>query len=447
MKKDVGKFLALTLSAATTAGCSDPASPETFNPQDVAETETDGLSTASAGETEGDTDGGAGGADESGGSGEPAPVAGGCLFSDDQADALNVYGYRYQCRGVFQYKLQADSMSEDVTISYGNLVDGESYEEPRVMGCCPAYDAGEPPCAQPHTQACLVDLSEQGCASIVYELNAAANERSGAIKEALLKAANYVGSAEGQQDCFKAFAVDTGIATTAPTCDENQNSVVDYDQLAIGASWSFDPPGLIPNVTITIEDAEHQGIFPWTSDTEFPGDTCKSSWDNNHVGLLELDPNDPVFELKYGTAEVRGDKLIDRATLDSRRTTCGDHCSGISISEGAGAAELNWMLALGAQGQTVDGVHIEMFRAELQGPIPATPDGRGGYEVAAGDALFALSGSAMGATAIVYASNLRPIYFRPGRTAGWDVDPIQIVYKNPATNENFEFFIGATSWE
>jgi len=36
----------------------------------------------------------------------------------------------------------------------------------------------------------------------------------------------------------------------------------------------------------------------------------------------------------------------------------------------------------------------------------------GGYEVPAGDALFALSGSAMGASSIIYAPNLRPIYFR-----------------------------------
>lgn len=445
MQKDFGNFLMLAISAAATAACSDPASPATFNPEELAETETDGLSSASATAADGDTDTAGGG--DSGGSGEPVPVVGGCLFSDDQAEALNVYGYRYQCRGVFRYKLEADTMSEEVTVSYGNLVEGESYEEPRVMGCCPAYDPDEPSCSQPHTQACLVDLTEQGCASIVYELNAAANERSGAAKEALLKAANYVASAEGQDACFKAFAVDTGIATTSPSCDADNSATVEYDQLAVGASWSFDPPGLIPNVTISIEDAEHQGLFPWTSDPEFPGDTCTSSWDNNTVVLLELDPNDPVFELTYGTAEVRGEGLIDRATLESSRTTCGEHCSGISISESAEGAELNWMLALGERGQTVDGVLIEKFRAELQGPIVATPDGRGGYVVAAGDALFALSGSAMGASATVFAPNLRPIYFRPARTVGWSVDPIHIAYKNAASNEEFDFFIGATNWE
>jgi hypothetical protein len=134
--------------------------------------------------------------------------------------------------------------------------------------------------------------------------------------------------------------------------------------------------------------------------------------------------------------------------LDSTRTLCSDHCSGLSISEdsAAGTAELNWMLALGKQDQTVDGVQIDMFRAELQGPIPAVSDGRGGYEIAAGAALFALSGSAMGADAIVYASNLRPVYFRPGRTGGWDLDPIQVEYKDPASGEVFEFFIGATTW-
>lgn len=227
-----------------------------------------------------------------------------------------------------------------------------------------------------------------------------------------------------------------------------KNPSVDYDQLAIGGSWSFDPPGLIPNVTITILDTEFQGLYPWISDPEFPGDTCTSSWDNNHVGLLELDPEDPVFKLKYGTAEVRGDSLLDRATLESTRTLCKNHCSGLSITEDSatGTAELNWMLALGEQDQLIDGVPVDKFRAELQGPIPAVSDGRGGYEIAAGGALFALSGSAMGADAIVYVSNLRPIYFRPSRTGGWDIDPIQVVYKDPVAEEVFEFFIGATTW-
>lgn len=318
----------------------------------------------------------------------------------------------------------------------------------------PAYDAASPPCSQPHTQACAVDLAEQGCRSIVYELNAAANAESNAIREeAIRKAAEYV--AEHQADCFAAFATDNGIAGTTDACDANGSSTADYDQMAIGSSWSFNPPGLIPLVTIEVIDTEGQGIFPWTSDPEFPGDTCVSSGDNDHVALLELDPADPVFKLKYGTAEVRGANLIDQATLDSARTSCGDHCSGVSITADsqAGTAELNWMLALGEQGQTVDGVSIDMFRAELQGPIPAVADGRLGYEIAAGDALFALSGSAMGASAVVYASNLRPFYFRPRRmigwntNPGWDMDPIQIEYVSPVTGETFEFFIGATTWE
>jgi len=435
------------------AACTDPSSPQDVNPIDEAETETDGLSTASetVGVTVGDTDGGGGG-DSSGGSSGPSPVAGGCLFSEEDAESLNVYGYRYQCRGFFKYRLTVDADGggdiEDVQINFGNLHEGESYEEPRVMACCPAYDAASPPCSQPHTQACAVDLAEQGCKSIVYELNAAANAESSAVREeAIRKAAEYV--AEHQGDCFAAFAIDNGIAITDPACDANSSSTVDYDQMAIGSSWSFNPPGLIPQVTIEVVDTEQQGIFPWTSDPEFPGDTCVSSGDNDHVSLLELDPADPVFELKYGTAEVRGPNLIDRATLDSARTSCGDHCSGISITATpqAGTAELHWMLALGEQGQTIDGVSVDMFRAELQGPIPAVTDGRGGYEVAAGDALFALSGSAMGASSIVYASNLRPIYFRPSRTGVWDVDPIQLEYQSPSSGDVFEFFIGATTWE
>lgn len=356
-----------------------------------------------------------------------------------------MYGYRYQCRGFFEYRSTVDKATgpvvTDVSIYFGDFWEDESYEEPRVMACCPAYDVNTPSCAQPHTQACVVDIVEQGCRSLVYDLNAQAEAAADAFEEeAIRKAAAYV--AEHQQDCFNAFAVEPGVTANSPACDANEEATVAYDQLPIGASWSFDPPGLIPNITIEVINGEHQGIFPWISDPEFPGDTCQSSDDNDHVGLLEVDPTDPVYKLKYGTAEVRSDSLLDQATLDSTRTSCAEHCSTASIKDG----ELRWMVALGKQSQTVNGIEIDMFRAELQGPIPAAPDGLGGFVVAAGDALFALSGSAMGSSSIVYAPNTRPIYFRKNG-ADWDVDPMQIAYSDPSTGKKFEFFVGATTWQ
>jgi hypothetical protein len=85
-----------------------------------------------------------------------------------------------------------------------------------------------------------------------------------APKEAALKAADYI--ATHQQDCFDSFAVDTGITMTEPGCDANDNSDPDFADLAIGASWSFNPPGLLEDATITVTNAEHQGVFPWASD-------------------------------------------------------------------------------------------------------------------------------------------------------------------------------------
>ncbi len=64
------------------------------------------------------------------------PVVGGCLFSDDDAEALNVYGYRYQCRGVFRYTIEAGSMSEEVAISYGNSA-GRKLPKARPNDPCP----------------------------------------------------------------------------------------------------------------------------------------------------------------------------------------------------------------------------------------------------------------------------------------------------------------------
>ncbi|MEM9454641.1 MAG: hypothetical protein AAGF11_10715 [Myxococcota bacterium] len=417
-------------------GCTDPASPG----------DPDWIVTASGTATGDANDSAADGqADDSGGG--PSPVEGRCLFDDDKAEANNVFGYRYQCRGRLEVDIQFDDNSEPIAVDYGPSIEGDSYAEPKVMACCPPVEA-DPACAEPHSQACVIDAIEQGCKSIAVRLEEFAQDLDPASKEAALKAANYI--ATHQPDCAQAFAISTGITTTPPGCDANDNSDPDFAELAIGASWSFDPPGLLDDVTITITNAEQQGVFPWKSDPEYPGEECLSADFNDHVVLSELPPGlgpDDFTTLLDGGVEVRGPTLLETTTLASAATGCSEACSRIAIVQTADTARLRYMLGRGDAPTTVGGMAIDAFRAELVGEVDAVNLGSDGYEVPRASAVFALSARAVGSSALVGVTNYTPIRFRPGRVAGsWDVDPVQLRYTDHK-GDVYDFFVGATRWQ
>ncbi len=374
-------------------------------------------------------------------------VEGRCLFVDADAEANNLFGYRYQCSGRLEATIEFNGGSESIIVDYGPSTEGDTYAEPKVMACCPPIGV-DWPCEEPHIQACVVDALAQGCKSLATRLEEYGDDLGPAGEEAANKAADYI--ATHQQDCFDAFAVNTGITGTKPACDAANNNDPHFPDLAIGAWWSFDPPGLLDDVKITVTNAESFDVFPWTSDPEYPGDECRSSEDNDHVVLSEvplgLGPDD-FTTLFHGQVEVRGRTLIETALLASTRTGCSGDCSRLAIVGPAGAKRLSYLLARGDAPTSVGGVDVDAFRAELVGEEPANNLGSRGYEIAPDSAVFAISGRALGNSALVGVTNYTPIRFRPGHLAGsWDIDPIQLRYTDARGNV-YDFFLGASRWQ
>ncbi len=389
---------------------------------------------------------GADGADVTGG--EPSLVEGRCLFLDADAEANNLFGYRYQCSGRLEATIEFNFGSESIIVDYGPSTEGDTYAEPKVMACCPPVGV-DAPCEEPHIQACVVDALVQGCKSLATRLEEYGADLGAAGKEAANKAADFI--AKNQTACYNAFAVNTGIAGTTPACDAANNNVPHFPDEAIGGSWSFDPPGLIDDVTITVTNAEFFEVFPWTTDPEYPGDECRSSEDNDHVVLSEvplgLGPDD-FTTLFHGRVEVRGSNFIESATLASTRTACSEGCSRLAIVGPAGAKRLSYLLARGDALTTVGGIDVDAFRAELVGEAHALNfPGSLVYEIPRDSATFAISGRALGSSALVGVTNYSPIRFRPGHLAGsWDMDPIQLRYTD-AQGDVYDFFLGASRWQ
>ncbi|MEM9462613.1 MAG: hypothetical protein AAGF11_51170 [Myxococcota bacterium] len=429
-------LLLIIVALAPEVACTDPTSPgDPLVEVTVSET----------GTGSGDNDTTVSSADDSGG--EPSLVDGRCLFANNDAEANNVFGYRYQCRGRLEVNIQFDGDSAPIVVDYGSSIEDDSYAEPKVMACCPPAGVGLT-CAEPHSQACVVDAIEQGCKSMAIRLEEFAQDLGPAPKEAALKAADYI--ATHQQDCFDTFAVDTGITTTPPGCDANSNSDPNFADLAIGASWSFDPPGLLNDVMITITNAEQQGVFPWTSDAEYPGEECLSSDFNDHVAFSELPPEldpDDLISLLHGQVEIRGPMVLETAALASVRTGCSEACSRLAVVETASTAKLSYMLGRGDTPVTIGGLAVDAFRAELVGEVDAVSLDSSAYEIPRADAIFAISGQALGNSALVSVTNHTPIRFRPGYLPGsWDVDPIQLRYTDEEGSV-YDFFLGATQWQ
>lgn len=226
---------------------------------------------------------------------------------------------------------------DSLQLTFGHGVNGDSYEEPHVMACCPELDPELPGCEQGHEQACMADLVEQGCKSIETNLRDFADDQHGGqgiedaiIRAAIHKIADHVET--HQRDCIEELVTNTGIGTTAPSCDPDGTGV-EYDVLLETGQWSFDPAGLIDNVTISIATASWDGVHP----TSGALDPCTSGNENDDVLFLEIDPVPGSKRLRMvsGTAVLHGPSLeiVGVAELASIGTGCAvDRCSQLAIA-------------------------------------------------------------------------------------------------------------------
>jgi hypothetical protein len=382
-----------------------------------------------------------GGLDESGG-----PTASEhCLF-DPIAD---VYAYKYQCEGSIIIDISMDGLfdgsptSDALELDFGHEVDGDSYERPHVMACCPAYDVMTPSCEQPHARACVIDLVDQGCKSMVLSLADYAYDTFPGLentlsRNAVLQAAEYV--RQHQADCTTAFWGDTGIATTLPTCDMEGNDVVEFDSLLETGKWSFDPEGDIDDVTITVHAAEWTSLHPLDGSPEL----CWSADENDGVLFLETDPAPESKQLRLaaGSAALEGPSIhgIGELSSSSSLAFLAEPTSGSVFVE---AFEL-YSAGVTFMESSGELFAVEQLQVRLWDRTPASIDASGTVTVAPGAALFTISATMLGMSGVVAATNATPLVITKD-DSGWSTSGFSIVHQR--ASEQWALVIMPGRWQ
>lgn len=311
-------------------------------------------------------------------------------------------------------------VSDELVLDFGDGVDGDSYEHPHVMACCPAYDFAAPNCEQGHEQACFADLVEQGCKSMETNLRDFASDQFGgegiinaAKRAAVHKIADHV--RDHQEDCLTRFFYDTGIGMTGSTCDAEDNGVP-YDEMLQSGVWAFDPDGLVDNVQLSVRAAEWTGLYPEDGTEQ----QCSSGDDNDGVLFLEIDPapESMLLHMLAGSVALLGPSLDGGrvegfAELGAEARGCrAGQCStlAIAIDPAAEVASLEnlGMFAVGAAevGTAEAAMTVDDFRILLWDSTPAAVDREGRtLTIPAGRAWFAVSAAAGDAVGVVAATN------------------------------------------
>jgi hypothetical protein len=388
------------------------------------------------------------GADETGGS-VPTAVEGRCLYDPDLT--ANLYGYRYQCEGsvavdiVIEHDFDGSPEVGFFELPFGHGVEGDSYEAPLVMACCPWYDTspGATNCDQPHERACLVDLVEQGCKSMVAKIEDHAHERfpgllDTAKRQAVLKVAEHVRTHQG--DCTAAFREDTGIAATQPTCDEEGNGVPYVSMLENGV-WMFDPDGAVKNVEIAVAQAQWTGLYPNPVDDPYGAASCESADENDGVLFLEIDPaaGTKVLHLVAGGVELVGAGVAGVGEIDSTSTLA------LASEPGAASLEDFALHSAGAAAVLVGDVTVPVddFHVRLWGRAPAVVEGST-LTVQPSGARFAVSATVLGESRVNTATNATPIVVTK-EAGGWRTSAFSI--ESPHVGEPWLLVVAPGRWQ
>jgi len=386
------------------------------------------------------------GADETGGA-VPMPVEDHCLI--EPVDGF--YGYRYQCEGsvsidiVIEGNFDGSPAGDSFELPFGQGVEGDSYEEPLVMACCPWYDTSLPNCGQHHQRACIIDLVEQGCTSMVARIEDYAYDTYPGLldtvqRNAVLQVAEYVRT--HLNDCAAAFWEETDIASTPPACDEYDNGQPYISMLEDGV-WTFDPDGPIDKVQISVAEAQWNGLYP-IEDAHHTAKACQSADYNDGVVFLEVDPTpeSKILRLAAGSVTLHGPSMEGIGELSSSST--------LAIVMGASSSGSLENLALhsaeAANLITADmTIPVEAFHIRLWDRTPAVVDAdRTTLTVAPGAARFALSATAFGESRVRFATNATPIVITK-QPLGWHSSAFSI--HDPDHGEPRSLVIAPAWWQ
>jgi hypothetical protein len=397
----------------------------------------------------GSTSDGAEAADTDGG---PHP-AGECLIEpvDDR------YAYKYQCAGdiAIDVQMAGDVIGHPFTRSaflelrFGHGVEGDSYEQPHVMACCPPYDYSAPQCEQDHKRACVADMIDQACRSLPTKLEDYAHDELAGLaniakRNSVLRVADHV--RKHQQDCIDSFWDDTDIDSTTSTCDEENNGVPFEEMLEEGL-WAFNPPGFVDDVEVSVQAATWTGLYPEDSPV-----VCSSMEENNGVLFVQTDPapGSKRFRVASGSGVALHGPALDGEPIEGFAELSA--VSSLALRTGPAireasleslellAAEAGQVRAVGEETVAVDGLRIRLWDRVLA----TLDDARETLTIAPGDARFAVSATIFGASSVVTATNETAIVLtRNG--VGWSSAAFAIAYEE--WGDQWSLVIPPTQWQ
>lgn len=339
--------------------------------------------------------------------------------------------------------------TKEFGFEYGN----DSYPEPLVMACCDPFDpATHSFCGDGYEYACVMDLVQTLCVSLVHRLNAVGEEAAVGSTQ-IFALANWVN--DNQQECHDAFILDTGIwgIPHQDTCDpvEVTDMLETTWHIPNGEDW----PDIV-DAFITLDAAEITDIYIPNDGTalECTGPTNF----NAGVSFLEIQPEDPgeiKMVLQDGTGilagpELDGESVVGYGTLRSLGTGCGPgQCSNARFQDWLdGTWDLTGLWLYGAvpsrvrNGSTT--ITIDSYNIALERSVTGVSSRHGLYEIEPGRARFVVGAAGVGGGASLRATNTSTISLRES-DVGWYLLPFSIGYVD-AEGKTWTLNISQTHW-
>lgn len=427
------------LLVGVTVGCGEPAVPK---PDDINPTEGFGGGDATGiSPTSGEADG----LDTTGS--EPPRDA--CLFFESAPESR----FAHQCKGYVSVVFGAAGSMLPEYQPFGFEYGQDSYSEPLVMACCDPFDpATHSFCGDGYEYACVMDLVQTMCISLVHRLNAIGEEASVGSNQ-IFALANWVN--DNQHECHDTFILDTGIWSLPNqyTCDP-----VDITDM-LETTWHIPNSNDWPDITdafITLDSAEVLDLYIPSDGTalECTGPTSF----NEDVSFLEIEPEGPgevKMVLDDGMGMLMGPEVDDHPVmgygrLRSLATGCGPgHCSNARFRDWMdGTWDLTGLWLYGASpaevGNQSTPIIVDSYNIALERAVTGFSPRHGLYEIDAGRARFVVGAIAAGSGASLRATNTSTISLRES-DVGWYALPFSIGYVD-TEGRAWHLTINQTHW-
>lgn len=377
------------------------------------------------------------------------PPADACLFMDSTTESR----YVHQCKGYADVIFGAAGGMQPETRNFGFEYGEDSYSEPLVMACCDPFDPTMHSfCGDGYEFACVADLVQTMCISLVHRLNAAGEDAAIGSSQ-IFALANWVNN--NQQECFQTFLGDTGIwgLPHQDTCNP-----IDVAGM-LQTTWNIPNSNDWPDLTdpfITLSSAEITDLYIPNDGTAL--ECVGPTGFNSGVSFIEIGPEDPgeiEMVMVDGAGLLAGPKLdgdvvVGQGSLRSLETGCGSgKCSTARFQDWMdGTWGLTGLWLYGASpvvvGISSGTMTLDSYNIVLESSVTGVSPQHGLYEIDAGRARFVVGATGVGTGASVRATNASEISLRE-TTTGWYILPFSITYLD-AGGETWDLTIGPTHW-